>query len=113
MAIGKEKLSETELRLKSMVDEYAKDVIKGRMKFYPENDKDEDYYEAYDVKYIVNQSGKLEDVIVMLAGGGPTVYLDTHAEEVQGFWGGEKYTKWIYDYDYIIEHFDEYYSCLK
>jgi hypothetical protein len=111
MSIGKEKLSETELQLKSMVDSYAEDVINGKMKFYPEND--DDYYEAYSVKYIVDQSGNLEDVMVMLAGGGPTVWLDTNAKEVQGFWGGDKYTKYIYDYEYIIDYFDELYSCLK
>ena len=113
MAVGKEKLNETELRLKSMVDSYAEDVINGKMKFYPEDDDDDNYYEAYSVKYIVDQSGNLEDVMVMLAGGGPNIWLDTNAQEIQGFWGGDKYTKYIYDYEYIIEYFDEQYSCLK
>ena len=108
-----EKLSETELQLKSMVDSYAEDVINGKMKFYPENDDDDDYYEAYSVKYIVDQSGNLLDVMVMLAGGGPNIWLDTNAQEIQGFWGGDKYTKYIYDYEYIIDYFDEQYSCLK
>jgi len=109
----KEKLNDSELQLRQMVDAYAEDVIKGKMRFYPEDDNDEDYYEAYSIKYVVDQNGNLEDVMVMLAGGGPNIWLDTNAREVQGFWGSTKYTKYIYDHEYIIDYFDELYSCTR
>ena len=108
-----EKVCEAELQLRDMVKSYAEDVISGKMKFYPEDDDDDNYYEAYSVKYIVDHEGRLEDVMIMLAGGGPTVWLDTHAQEVQGYWGGIKYTKPIYDYEYIVDYWDEMYSCVK
>ena len=50
--------------------------------------------------------------MIMLAGGGPNIWLDTHAKEVQGFWGSTKYTKYIYDYEYIIDYWAERYDCL-
>ena len=109
----KEKLNDCDLQLRGMVDAYAEDIIKGKMRFYPEDDNDEDYYEAYAIKYIVDEHGYLADVIVLLAGGGPNIWLDTHAQEVQGFWGSTKYTKPIYDYQYIIDYFDELYQCVR
>ena len=110
-----EKLSDSDLQLRRLVDDYAKDVIKGSMRFCltDEDQSDVDIYEAYSIKYIVNQQGNLEDVIIMLAGGGPNIWLDTHAQEVQGFWGSTKYTKPIYDYQYIIDYFDEQYQCVR
>ena len=109
----KEKLNDCDLQLRGMVDAYAEDIIKGKMRFYPEDDNDEDYYEAYNIKYIVDQQGNLQDIIILLAGGGPNIWLDTHAQEVQGFWGSTKYTKPIYDYQYIIDYFDEQYQCVR
>jgi len=109
----KEKLNDCDLQLRGMVDAYAEDIIKGKMRFYPEDDNDEDYYEAYNIKYIVDQQGNLQDIIILLAGGGPNIWLDTHAQEVQGFWGSTKYTKPIYDYQYIIDYFDELYQCVR
>jgi hypothetical protein len=86
-----DKVSEAELQLRRMVDAYAEDVINGKMKFYQadEDENDEDVYEAYSIKYVVDQDGRL------------------------GFWGGIKYTKGIYNHEYIIDYFDEMYSCLK
>jgi len=82
------KLSESDLQLRSMVNAYAEDVIKGNMRFYPKDDNDQDHYEAYNVKYIIDQQGNLEDVMILLAGGGPNIWLDTHAREVQGVYFG-------------------------
>ncbi len=107
------KLNDCELQLRGMVNAYAKDVISGKMRFYPEDNNDENHYEAYNVKYIIDQQGNLEDVMILLAGGGPNIWLDTHAREVQGFWGSTKYTKYIYDYQYIIDYFDEFYQCIR
>ena len=112
----KEKLNDCDLQLRRMVNAYAEDVNKGKMLFLPNilNDDDYyDYYEAYNIKYIVDQQGNLDDVIILLAGGGPNIWLDTHAGEVQGFWGSTKYTKPIYDYQYIIDYFDEQYQCVR
>jgi len=110
-----ETLSDWNIQLRRMVDAYAEDVIKGKMNFYPEDDEgnEVEHYEAYAIKYVVDSQGNLEDVMIMLAGGGPNIWLDTHAREVQGFWGSTKYTKYIYDYEYIIDYWSEIYDCIK
>ena len=51
--------------------------------------------------------------MIMLAGGGPTIWLDTWSQEIRGSWGCDKYTKYIYDYDYILDHWEEQYNCVR
>tara|TARA_R100001460_G_scaffold99894_1_gene143300 strand:- start:61 stop:396 length:336 start_codon:yes stop_codon:yes gene_type:complete len=107
------KLSESDLQLRSMVNAYAEDVNKGKMRFYPEDDNDDDYYEAYSIKYIIGDDGSFHDVMIMLAGGGPTIWLDTWRQEIRGSWGCDTYTKYIYDHDYILDYWEEQYQCIR
>ena len=73
----------------------------------------ETVYEVYNTKYIIGDDGTYHDVMIMLAGGGPTIWLDTWAAEIRGSWGSDKYTKYIYDYEYINDYFEEQYGCLS
>ena len=107
-----QELRESEKRLRDMCRRYALDVCNGEMLFYPEDDGDPPY-EAYDVKYTVDGDGTYLGVRIMLAGGGPTVYLDTYHEEIQGYWGGDSCKLIISDFDYIDDYWEEMYGCLK
>ena len=98
--IENNKLNDCEIQLRRMVDAYAEDVNNGTVRFYElEEGEEGEHYEAYSVKYIINQDGTFEDVMIMLAGGGPVVWLDTWAREIQGFWGSDKYSRNIYGKD--------------
>lgn len=106
--------TECEIQLREMVDAYAEDVNNGLVRFYElEEGEEGEHYEAYSVKYIINQDGELDDVMILLAGGGPNIWLDTWAREVQGFWGGDKYSRHIYDYDYILDFWLEMYEATR
>lgn len=112
--IENNKLNDCEIQLRRMVDAYAEDVNNGSVRFYElEEGEEGEHYEAYSVKYIINQDGTFEDVMIMLAGGGPVVWLDTWSREIQGFWGGDKYSRHIYDFDYILDFWEEMYNCIK
>lgn len=112
-------MSDCEKQLRRMVDAYAKDVTEGRMRFFPNDESvaddmnGEEFYEVYNTKYIIGSDGTYHDVMLMLAGGGPTIWLDTWSQEIRGDWGGYKYTKYIYDYEYIHDYWEEQYSCLS
>ena len=113
------KLDDCEMQLRRMVNGIADDVVNGKMKFFP-NDEDvvddtngDQYYEAYNIKYIIGDDGSFHDVMLMLAGGGPTIWLDTWSQEIRGSWGSDKYTKYIYDYDYILDYWEEQYNCVR
>ena len=99
-------------QLREMVDSYADDATNGNMLFYPGDDEDPKY-EAYSLQYTINGDGTYLGVKVMLAGGGPTVWLDTYQEEICGYWGSDKYTRIISDFEYIDEYWEDMYKCLS
>lgn len=109
--------TDCEKKLRRMIDGMAEDVIQGRMRFFPDDEsvvddmQGETVYEVYNTKYIIGDDGTYHDVMIMLAGGGPTIWLDTWAAEIRGSWGSDKYTKHIYNYEYINDYFEEEYSC--
>ena len=108
-----QELRETEKELRDLCREYAEDVCNGKMMFYdPDGDKDP-RYEAYDIKYTIDGDGNYRGVRIMIAGGGPNVYLDTYYEEIQGYWGGDSCKLIISDFDYIDDYWEEEYKCLK
>jgi len=107
-----EELNTTERELRDMCRHYAEDVCNGEMLFYPDDDGDE-RYEAYDIKYTIDGDGTYRGVRILLAGGGPNVYLDTYHEEIQGYWGGDSCKLIISDFDYIDDYWKESYKCLK
>ena len=106
-----EKLDDCQLQLRSMVDQYANDCSSGEMQFY--NPEAKNYYEPYDWDYCVNRLGEMEDVMILLAGGGPTIWLNTREGVVEGYWGSDSYKKPIYDYEHIIEYFAEHYNAME
>ena len=109
-----EQLNDCEIQLREMVDAYAKDVNNGLVRFWePEEGEEGKHYEAYSVKYIIDQDGKFQDVMILLAGGGPVIWLDTLQREVQGFWGSDKYSRPIYDLDYIYDFWEEMYEAVR
>jgi len=107
-----QELNQTEKELRDMCRRYALAVCNGEMLFYPDDDGDAPY-EAYDIKYTVNGDGTYLGVRIMLAGGGPNIYLDTYHEEIQGYWGGDSCKLIISDFEYIDEYWEEMYGCLK
>jgi len=107
-----EELNTTERELRDMCRRYAQDVCNGDMLFYPDDDGDA-RYEAYDIKYTIDGDGNYRGVRIMLAGGGPNVYLDTNHKEIQGYWGGDFCKLIISDFEYIDDYWEEQYRCLK
>jgi diphthamide synthase subunit DPH2 len=112
-------MTDCEKKLRRMVDGIAEDVVQGRMRFFPDDESvvddmnGETVYEVYNTKYIIGDDGSFHDVMLMLAGGGPVIWLDTWSQEIRGSWGSDKYTKYIYDYDYVLDYWEEQYSCLS
>jgi len=45
---------------------------------------------VYDIKYIVDSDGSYYGAELLVAGGGPNIYVDTRNMEVQGYWGCDR-----------------------
>ena len=105
-------MSDCEKQLRHMCKTYAEDASNGCMMFYPDGDEN-CRYEAYAIQYTIDGSGEYLGCRIMLAGGGPTVWIDTFNEEIQGFWGSDKCVFPIYDFGYIDDYWEERYKCLS
>ena len=105
-------MSDSKEQLRDMCKRYAADASAGEMRFWSDED-DDNHYEAYSIRYIIDGSGEYLGARLMLAGGGPTVWLDTYEGDVQGFWGSDSFRWPIYDYEYIDDYWEERYKCLQ
>ena len=47
---------------------------------------------TYDIRYYVDSRKRYLGAEIMVAGGGPTVWVDTWDNEVKGYWGSDRVT---------------------
>ena len=45
---------------------------------------------TYDIRYLVDREKRYLGAELMVAGGGPTIWVDLWDKEVKGYWGGDK-----------------------
>ena len=45
---------------------------------------------VYDIRYIVNREKRYLGAELLVAGGGPTVWVNLESMYVEGYWGGDK-----------------------
>jgi len=45
---------------------------------------------TYDIRYIVDREKRYIGAELMVAGGGPTVWVNLYTGYVEGYWGGDK-----------------------
>ena len=57
----------------------------------PRQETAHDWMEGvYDIRYIVDREKRYLGAEIMVAGGGPTIWVDTWRGQVKGWWGGDK-----------------------
>ena len=47
---------------------------------------------TYDIRYLVDREKRFMAAEIMVAGGGPTIWVDTWDNEVKGYWGADRVT---------------------
>ena len=52
--------------------------------------------DALDIEYIVDQKGNYKGARVLVAFGGPNIWIDTRSKRVEGYWAGDS---WIEAYN--------------
>ena len=45
---------------------------------------------TYDIRYLVDREKRYLGAEIMVAGGGPTIWVDTWDQEVKGYWGTDR-----------------------
>ena len=66
---------------------------------------------TYDIRYIVDREKRYMAAELLVAGGGPTIWVDTFTKEVRGYWGSDKVLEPFIDNIGLDDYNEEMYGC--
>ena len=66
---------------------------------------------TYDIRYYVDSRKEYLGAEIMVAGGGPTIWVNTYTKYVEGYWGGDKVTEPFIDNLGLDDFCEEMYGC--
>ena len=66
---------------------------------------------TYDIRYYVDSSKRYLGAEILVAGGGPTVWVNTYTKYVEGYWGGDKVLEPFSDELDLDGYCEEMYGC--
>ena len=84
-------------QLVRMCKNIAQDITDAKQQDYVDQPRKEitasDWMEGtYDIRYYVDRDKSYLGAEIMVAGGGPTIWVNTYTREVEGYWGGDRVT---------------------
>ena len=65
---------------------------------------------TYDIRYLVDREKRYLGAEIMVAGGGPTVWVDLWDQEVKGYWGSDRITEPFIDELGLDDYCEEMYG---
>jgi hypothetical protein len=82
-------------QLRRMCKDIAQDITDAKQQDYVDQPRKEitasEWMEhVYDIRYIVDREKRYYSAEMMVAGGGPTIWVSLNEMEVQGYWGGDR-----------------------
>jgi hypothetical protein len=83
MSALKKKSETCEEQLRRMCKEIAEDITDGK------EDVHKWMEDVYDIEWITFQDGTFKGARLLVAGGGPTVWVNVKNDEVEGYWAGD------------------------
>ena len=66
---------------------------------------------TYDIRYYVDREKQYLGAEIMVAGGGPTIWVNTYTKEVEGYWGCDKVREPFIDNLGLDDYCEEMYGC--
>ena len=113
---AKRKERATLVELRSMCKNIADDITEGKQQDYIDQPRKEitahEWMEdVYNIRYIVDSEKKYLGAMLMVAGGGPTIWVNTWTNEVAGYWGGDRVTWSFRDEIGLDDYNEEMYNC--
>ena len=67
--------------------------------------------DVYDIRYLVDREKSYMGCELLVAGGGPTIWVNTWTKEVEGYWGGDKVLEPFIDNIGLDDYNEEMYGC--
>ena len=118
MTALKKKSETCEEQLRRMCKNIADSISNPNPKFIGPEDEEprqetaSDWMEGvYDIRYIVDREKRYFSAELMVAGGGPTIWVSLNEMEVQGYWGGDRVNVPFSDNLGLDDYLEELYAC--
>ncbi len=67
--------------------------------------------DVYDIRYIVDREKRYMAAELLVAGGGPTIWVNLNTGYVEGYWGGDKVEQPFTDNLGLDDYCEEMYGC--
>ncbi len=118
MSAVKKKSETCEEQLRRMCKNIAEEISAGpeQVNIHTGEDREEVtagswMEDVYDIRYIVDREKRYMGAELMVAGGGPTIWVNLYTNEVEGYWGGDRVTKPFTDNLGLDDYLEEMYAC--
>jgi len=104
--------------LKNNVEFWIDLITTGKHDFELDEDEDLPGYlssnQIMDIKYVLDDNLDYVGSQLLVAFGGPNIWINTQHQQVEGYWWGDKVIKDYYeDSIYLDDHIKELYECSK
>ena len=103
-AVRNRKGETCEEQLKRMVKDIANDITSG------ERSAEKFMDGVYSIRYLVDQNKMFLGAELMVAGGGPNIWVDTFREQVTGWWGTDRVQWYFQDNMGLNDYCEEMYG---
>ena len=67
--------------------------------------------DTYDIRYLVDSRKEYMGAQILVAGGGPTIWVDTFTKEVRGYWGTDRVQWCFMDTLGLDDYCEELFGC--
>ena len=113
MTALKKKSETCEGKLRRMCKEIAEEITDGKTR-EGKNVYMQDFMEGvYDIEWITFNDGSFKGARLLVAGGGPTVWVNVKNDEVEGYWAGDYCTEAFQDNIGLRAYLEELHACSK
>ena len=106
--------------LQNQVQAIANHIRTGKYDYDPTYDECEygpsaaDYLsDALDIEYVISGNGDYLGARVLVAFGGPEIWINTRTNTVEGYWGGDEYHASFNDELGVDDYLSELYECTR
>jgi len=111
MSALKKKSETCEEQLRRMCKDIADEITAGNPEGKDSKTASAWMEDTYDIRYYVDSSKRYLGAEIMVAGGGPTVWVNTYTKQVEGYWGGDKVLEPFIDNLGLDDYCEELYGC--
>jgi hypothetical protein len=98
-------------QLRRMCKNIAEEITKGTREVPDGESPASEYMEhVYDIRYIVDREKRYLGAELLVAGGGPTVWVNLWTKEVEGYWGSDRVIEPFIDEIGLDDYLEEMYG---